>query len=83
MSMNFVLFNDQVVPKENALLSPIDSGILIGDGVFTTLLIQNGVPILIKEHCKRLYSQAKKLNLRIVKLSSQSIHELILSLIHI
>ena len=43
-----------------------------------TLLIQNGVPILIKEHCKRLYSQAKKLNLRIVKLSSQSIHELIM-----
>lgn len=77
MSKNFILFNNQIVPKEKALLSPIDTGILIGDGVFTTLLVQNGVPILIKEHCKRLYSQAKKMNLQIVKISSQLIDELI------
>lgn len=78
MNMNFVLFNNQVMPKEKALLSPIDTGILIGDGVFTTLLVQNGVPILIEEHCKRLYSQARKLNLRIIEISSQSIHELLI-----
>lgn len=76
--MNFVLFNDHVVPKENAFLSPIDSGILIGDGVFTTLLVQNGAPILIEEHRKRLYFQAKKLGLQIMEISSESIHELII-----
>lgn len=76
--MNFVLFNDQVIPKENAFLSPIDSGILIGDGVFTTLLVQNGAPILIEEHRKRLYFQAKKLGLQIIEISSESIHELIM-----
>lgn len=76
--MNFVLFNNQVIPKANALLSPIDNGILIGDGVFTTLLVQNGVPILIEEHCKRLYFQARKLNLQIVQISFQSIHKLLM-----
>lgn len=78
MTMNFVLFNNKIVPKENAILSPVDDGILIGDGVFTTLLVQNGVPILIEEHCKRLYFQARKLNLQIVEISFQSIHELLI-----
>lgn len=78
MKMKFVLYDNQIVSQEKALLSPIDTGILIGDGVFTTLLIRNGVPIFINEHCERLYTQAKQLNLQILEISLQSIYELII-----
>lgn len=78
MNMKFVLYDNQIMPQERVLLSPIDTGILIGDGVFTTLLIRNGIPLFIKEHCERLYSQAKQLNLQTIEISLQSIYELII-----
>lgn len=78
MNMKFVLYDNQIMSQERVLLSPMDTGILIGDGIFTTLLIRNGVPLFIKEHCERLYSQAKQLNLQIIEISLQSIYELII-----
>lgn len=78
MNMKFVLYDNQIVSQDKALISPIDTGILIGDGVFTTLLIQHGMPIFFEEHCERLYAQAKDLNLQTIEISLQSIYELII-----
>lgn len=76
--MKFVLYDNQIIPEERTLLSPIDTGILIGDGIFTTLLVTNGIPIFLEEHCKRLYSQATKLNLQIIEVCLKSIYQLII-----
>lgn len=66
------------MPQQQVLLSPVDTGILRGDGVFTTLLVTNGLPVLLEEHCRRLYTQAKELNFQIIKVCLESIYELII-----
>lgn len=63
--------------EQQVSLSPVDTGILRGDGVFTTLLVTDGLPVFLKEHCKRLYTQAKALNFQIIKVCLESIYELI------
>ena len=40
-----------------------DRGFQFGDGVFTTLLIQDGIPLFAREHLDRLDRDAKTLNL--------------------
>jgi branched-chain amino acid aminotransferase len=58
-----VWFNGELVPLEAAGVSPLDHGLVVGDGVFETLRVYNGTPFAWTRHLARLQSSAAGLGL--------------------
>jgi len=53
--------NGDIVDADRARIAPNDRGFLLGDGVFETLLIQNGTPVFLAEHHARLLASTRTL----------------------
>jgi branched-chain amino acid aminotransferase len=60
MIHRYVFHNDRLLPIEDVRLSPGQSGLLNGWGLFTTLRIWEGVPFAFERHWKRLAKDAAK-----------------------
>lgn len=58
-----VWLNDRLVPDADARVSVLDHGFTVGDGVFETLAIRDGVPIALTRHLRRLRTSALGLGL--------------------
>jgi branched-chain amino acid aminotransferase len=54
-----VNMNGKLLPKEKAMLSVFDHGVLYGDGVFEGVRAYNGRVFRLEEHVARLYDSAK------------------------
>ncbi|MEQ8821314.1 MAG: aminotransferase class IV [Sumerlaeia bacterium] len=52
--MNIVCLNGEFLPLQDARLSPMDAGFLLGDGVFETMRAQDGQVLFAAEHFARL-----------------------------
>lgn len=65
MSPNSVWLDGQVVDSEVARVSPFDHGMLVGDGVFETVRVYEGVPFAWRRHLQRLEHSADALGLRV------------------
>ena len=61
--MTFVWIDGGVVPLDQARVSPLDHGLLTGDGVFETLRVYRGVPFAIRRHLDRLARSAAGIGL--------------------
>ena len=59
----YLYLNGQIVPKEEAAISPFDHGYLYGLGVFETFRTYNGHPFLITDHLTRLRKGMRELNI--------------------
>ncbi|MDZ4287779.1 MAG: aminotransferase class IV [Prosthecobacter sp.] len=59
-----IWINGQVLPMADARISPFDHGLLVGDGVFETLVARNGVPFAVLEHWQRLVRSCEILGLQ-------------------
>jgi branched-subunit amino acid aminotransferase/4-amino-4-deoxychorismate lyase len=53
-----VWINGDLVPDSEARISVFDHGLVVGDGVFETLKVQQGVPFALTRHLRRLASSA-------------------------
>jgi branched-chain amino acid aminotransferase len=60
MIHRFVFHNDRVQPIEQVRLSPGQSGLLSGWGLFTTIRIVEGIPFAFERHWKRLGRDAQR-----------------------
>jgi len=49
-----VYVNGRIVPASSLCISPLDRGLLYGDGFFETTRIVNGRPLMLQEHLERL-----------------------------
>jgi branched-chain amino acid aminotransferase len=58
-----VFVNGTLVPKEQAVVSVFDHGLLYGDGVFEGIRVYGGKVFLLKEHVERLYESALAIRL--------------------
>lgn len=63
--------NGNLVPKEQAVVSVYDHGLLYGDGVFEGIRIYNGNVFLEQEHIDRLYESALAIRLEIPMTKSE------------
>lgn len=61
--MTVVWINGEVVPLEEARVSPLDHGLLTGDGVFETLRVYQGIPFATTRHLGRLARSAAGIGL--------------------
>jgi branched-chain amino acid aminotransferase len=59
-----VNLNGRLVPKEKAVVSVFDHGLLYGDGVFEGVRAYNGRVFRLREHLERLYDSAKAILLQ-------------------
>lgn len=57
--------NDSLVPLDQARVSPLDRGLLVGDGVFETLRVYGGVPFAWSRHHRRLATSSAGLGLAV------------------
>ena len=60
MFHRFVFHNDQLLPVENARLSPGQAGLLSGWGLFTTIRVVEGIPFAYERHWARLSRDAQR-----------------------
>jgi branched-chain amino acid aminotransferase len=54
-----------LVPEHEARISPFDHGLLVGDGVFETMRVYDGVPFAWRRHVDRLVRSAAGLGLQV------------------
>jgi len=60
-----IFLNGRLVPKEQAVVSVFDHGLLYGDGVFEGIRAYNGRVFRLQEHLERLYRSARAIVLDI------------------
>jgi branched-chain amino acid aminotransferase len=60
-----VWLNGELLPIEQARISPLDHGPLVGDGVFETLRVYDGIPFAWRRHIARLRASAAGLGLSV------------------
>jgi branched-chain amino acid aminotransferase len=60
-----VYINGSLLPKEQAVVSVFDHGLLYGDGVFEGIRVYSGRVFLLSEHVARLYESARAIRLEI------------------
>jgi len=58
-----VWMNGALMPLQDASVSPLDHGLVVGDGVFETLRTYRGVPFAWTRHAERLRTSAQGLGL--------------------
>ncbi|PKL91060.1 MAG: branched-chain-amino-acid transaminase [Candidatus Goldiibacteriota bacterium HGW-Goldbacteria-1] len=57
--------NGKMVPKEKAVVSVFDHGLLYGDGIFEGIRVYSNNVFRLRDHIERLYDSAKFLNMDI------------------
>lgn len=60
-----VWVNGTLIENDAPGISPLDRGLLIGDGVFETLRVYNGTPFAWRRHMERLEHSAQGLGLKV------------------
>ena len=60
-----IYVNGELLPRNEAKISVLDSGFLLGDGVWEGLRLHNGKLAFAKKHFDRLYEGAKAIDLEI------------------
>jgi len=58
-----VWLNGALTPLEDAAISPLDHGLVVGDGVFETIRVYRGQPFAWTRHVKRLQASAAGIGL--------------------
>ena len=77
--MKYAWIEGEYLPEEDAKISIFDRGVVIGDGVFETVLAENGIPEFFHQHFDRFEIACKKLKL-LVPLDEREFREIILTL---
>ncbi|MCP5469116.1 MAG: aminotransferase class IV [Chlamydiales bacterium] len=75
--MPTLFLNDHFVEEEEAMLPLTDRGFLFGDGVFTTLRIEEGKAVWLAEHLEKLNKHAQLLKIVPPKLDIEVVDTLI------
>ena len=60
-----IYINNKFFKRHEATISVFDSGFLLGDGVWTGIRLHNNKLLFLNEHLKRLYDDAKAIDLKI------------------
>jgi branched-chain amino acid aminotransferase len=60
-----IWIDGELLPLADARISPLDHGLTVGDGVFETLRVYDGVPFAWRRHLARLHTSASGLGLEV------------------
>ena len=77
MIPTIVYLNGEFLPEGKAVIPVTDRGFLFGDGVFTTIRIQEGHPEFLEQHLQKLVQDCELLGIVPPRISEENIHDLI------
>lgn len=77
MTSAIVYLNEKFVQEKKAFIPATDRGFLFGEGVFTTIKVNDGIPELLHLHLEKLECDCYQLGIILQKISDQLIDELI------
>ena len=80
---NLIVYNGTLLPAEDASVSVFDPGFLYGESIFTTIAVQNRMPLFLSRHLDRLFKTADRTgwqNTPLRKDLSKGVHTLLRSL---
>ena len=60
-----LILNGEILPRAAVRLDPDDRGFLLGDGVFETLRLYEGVPFLLEAHLRRLFASLRAVHIEV------------------
>lgn len=63
--MPLVYLNGELVEEDGAVVSVFDHGLVTGDGVFESILVEEGRPFALAEHLARLEQSATLIGLKV------------------
>jgi branched-chain amino acid aminotransferase len=69
-----VCVNGELGPADQLRISPLDHGLLVGDGVFETLRVYGGIPFAWTRHLQRLARSAAGLGLELPEVATLRAH---------
>lgn len=75
--MTIALIDGKFLSENEAAIPITDRGLLFGDGVFSTIRVNQGSIEGLKTHLKNLYSQCEVINLECPSIKDEWIHDLI------
>ncbi|MFN0065259.1 MAG: aminotransferase class IV [Chlamydiales bacterium] len=75
--MSIAYLDGKFIALQEAALPLTDRGFLFGDGVFTTIFVENGEPIWLKDHLQRVGEEAKRLHIEVAPILPALIYELL------
>ncbi|WP_209123064.1 D-amino-acid transaminase [Alkalihalobacillus sp. BA299] len=78
--MDYVLYQNSIIPKDQLKIEMEDRGYMFGDGIYEVVRVYNGVPFTMQEHLERFEQSAAALDMS-VPYHTAKITELIQSLI--
>lgn len=66
-----ISINGELFPRSEAKVSVLDSGFMLGDGVWEGIRVHNGSLVFLEDHLRRLYEGAKAIDMDIGKTRSE------------
>lgn len=60
-----IYINGEILPEDQAQISPLNPGFLFGEGLFETIRADEGLPFLLPEHLERLRASLGHLNIEL------------------
>ena len=75
--MGICFLNNRFFDEEKALIPAVDRGFLFGDGVFTSVLVEEGRIVFIEDHLNRLEDHAQKIGIEPPNICLDLIRELV------
>jgi len=63
--------NGKFFPRKKAKISVFDSGFILGDGCWDSIRLHNNKLLFLKEHLKRLYEDARAIDIKIPKTKNE------------
>ncbi|GAE36321.1 D-amino-acid transaminase [Halalkalibacter akibai] len=78
--MEYVILDQQLIPKSEASINFDDRGYYFGDGIYEVVKIYNGQPFAMEMHLDRFRSSSEKLDIAF-PMSNEQLSELLMSLL--
>ena len=76
-----ICFNQKFTRADESAISAVSSAALYGKGIFTTIAVADGKPLLWEKHWRRLIDNAAKLKIDLSKFTEETIQNSLLLLI--
>lgn len=76
--IRFAFCNGKIIREDEPCISLNDRGFLFGDGVFTTLKVEGGLPQYFEDHIRRLKEHCEKLHIEAPVILLEDVQKLIL-----
>ncbi len=81
--MNYLLYNDNLIPENNFIINPYNRAFCYGDGLFETMIYKEGKLLFLEDHLNRLSEGLELLDIQLpTGITSSLLRDKVANLVH-